>query len=374
MFIFTKKVLSWQRILSSLASQIREAAKRCAKILKTAKKNIRDNMKIIKLFFFSILMSQNLCAQMEIDGKPLNDEQKKMVKETFSKQKVLSQNAENSCKCIDSISINSKNAVETSKEVKRCIDNEVVGYQSTLKLMETVDVKEGEKITVSIFTDPESNEYKKYYYEIETKLMESCPAIKNVVGMNNKESEKSVSKNSDAIKEYNKGNEFIRQKDYKSALPFYEKAVKIDSEFVFAWDNIGVCNRRLGNLDEALKAYKMSLKLDPKSLTALQNIALVYVGQKKYQKAIDSYNNLAKVDKENPEVYYGIGVIYYENILDNEKALDNICKAYNLYVAQSSPYRTDAEKIIQSIYTNFKAKGKQDKFNEILKSNNISSN
>ncbi len=67
-------------------------------------------------------------------------------------------------------------------------------------------------------------------------------------------------------------------------------------------------------------------------------------------------------------------IIYYENILDNEKALDNICKAYNLYVAQNSPYRTDAEKIIQSIYSDFKAKGKQDKFNEILKSNNISSN
>lgn len=311
---------------------------------------------------------------METDGKPLNADQKKMVKEAFSKENILSQNAANTCKCIDSISILNKNASETSKEVKRCIDNEVVGYQTTLKLMGTVDVKEGDKASVSIYTNPESSEYKKYYYEIERRIMDSCQAIKNVVGMNNKEAEKSVSKNSEAIKEYNKGNEYIRQNDYARALPFYEKAVKIDLEFVFAWDNIGVCNRRLGNYDQALKAYKMSLKLDPKSLTALQNIPLAYVGKKDFQKAIDAYADLAKIDNENPEIYYGIGLIYFENIKDNEKALDNVCKAYNLYIAKNSPYRTDAEKIINSLYSEFKSKGQIEKFNQILSSNNISQN
>lgn len=321
-----------------------------------------------------MLIPLNLFAQAEIDGKPLNDEQKKMLKEVFKKNKALSENAENACKCIDSISVRNKNAKETSKEVKRCIDQQVLGYQSTLKLMETLDAGEGEKITVTVYTNPESDQYKKYYYEIESQVMDSCQAVKRVVGMNNKQSEKSLSDNDKAIDEYNEGIIFFKKEDYAKALPYFEKAVKIDPEFVFAWDNIGVCNRRLGNYDEALKAYTKSLKYDPKSLTALQNIPLVYVAKKDYKKAIDAYGDLAKVDKENPETYYGIGLIYYQNLNDNEKALDNMCKAYKLYIAQNSPYRSDAEKIMQMLYAAFKSEGKSEKFDQILSSHNISQN
>jgi len=43
-----------------------------------------------------------------------------------------------------------------------------------------------------------------------------------------------------------------------------------------------------------------------------------------------------------------------------------------LYIAQKSPYRTDAEKNIQAIYAEMKKEKKEDKFFEILKANNIS--
>ena len=331
-------------------------------------------MKIILLFFFVVIFPVNVFAQMEIDGKPLNEEQKKMVKEAFSKNKILAQNAEITCKCIDSISVNNKNADDTSKDIKKCIDDNVVGYQTTLKLMATVDAAQDENVNVTIFTNQESIEYKKYYYEIERQVMDSCPAIKNVVGVNNKEAEKSISKKSLAIREYNQANEFLRQNDYANALPFFEKAVKIDPEFVFAWDNIGVCYRRLGNYDKSLMAYRMSLKLDPKNLTALQNVPLAYVGKKEYKKAIKAYGDLEKVDKDNPEIYYGMGVVYFENIKDNEKALENMCKAYILYIAQNSPYRTDAENVIQKLYSEFKQNGQIEKFNQILNLFNITPN
>lgn len=313
-------------------------------------------------------------GQTTVEGKPLDDNQKKMVKETFTKEKILAENTEISCKCIDSISVQNKNAKETAVEVRECIDKVVVAYQMSLKLIESVDAKAGEKITITINSNPESEVYKEYYYEMERELMNSCPAIKSVTSMNNKENEKSVSNNALAIAEYNKGNAFIRENSYEKALPFYQRAVLFDPEFVFAWDNIGICSRRLGKFDEALKAYKMSLKLDPKGITALQNLPLVYVSKKNYKKAIESYGELAKVESDNPEVFYGIGVIYFQNLNDYEKALDNMCKAYNLYISHNSPYRTDAEKIIQTLHTHFKEKGKLDKFNEILSANNISQN
>ncbi len=51
-----------------------------------------------------------------------------------------------------------------------------------------------------------------------------------------------------------------------------------------------------------------------------------------------------------------------------------MCKAYNLYIKKKSPYRVDAEKIISTIYSEMKKQDKVDKFNEILKVNNITAN
>ncbi|MFB3389754.1 hypothetical protein [Flavobacterium sp. LAR06] len=66
--------------------------------------------------------------------------------------------------------------------------------------------------------------------------------------------------------------------------------------------------------------------------------------------------------------------MYALHLNDPEKGLDNMCKAYNLYIEQKSPYRADAEKIIQMIYADLKKVGKEDTFDKILATNNIKSN
>lgn len=45
-----------------------------------------------------------------------------------------------------------------------------------------------------------------------------------------------------------------------------------------------------------------------------------------------------------------------------------------MYIKQKSPYRADAEKMINNIYTEMKKQGKEKEFNKILKANNISQN
>jgi tetratricopeptide (TPR) repeat protein len=91
----------------------------------------------------------------------------------------------------------------------------------------------------------------------------------------------------------------------------------------------------------------------------LQNIAVAYQYKKEYKKAIAAYEALALVDKDNPEVYYGIGQVYALNLNDYEHGLENMCKAYNLYIEQKSPYRSDVEKIIGFLFSEMKKQGKQ---------------
>ena len=289
---------------------------------------------------------------------------------------LLKELSEIACKCIDSIDTRNKSGAEIAAEVNKCIDNEVGGYQLGSKMM-NIDLtgntasKTKKTINIEFNTNKNSKEYKDYYYKIESYLMENCKSLKRTVGTSNIESEKSYSNLKVAQDDYNKGQEYFKTDDYKNALPYFEKAVKEDSTFAFAWDNLGICYRKMDNYDGAIYAYNKSLSIDPNGITPLQNIAVAYEYKKEYQKALKAYETLSELDSFNPEVYYGIGRVYAYYLNDSEKGLDNMCKAYSLYIKQKSPYRVDAETQISRIYVDMKKDNKTERFNEILKENGI---
>jgi len=327
-------------------------------------KNINLRIRVKLLLIFTIVICSNLFAQD--------------ISSTINQESFLKTSSEAACKCVDSINTYDKSKVEISKEISSCIDKHTLAYQLSVIILPTLDLKNiGNKdkkkdVNIYINTNENSNDYKKYYYEIERYLMANCKALKEKITTSEKQNDKSVSKNTVALDFFSKGLGESKKEDYNGAIKYYEKAIKEDSNFAFAWDNIGVCYRKLNNYDKAIEAYNKSLALDPYGLTPLQNVAVVYQYKKEYQNAIDAYEKLALIDSENPEVYYGIGLVYFSYLNKTENGLENMCKAYNLYVKQKSPYRADAEKAINIIFADMKKQGKEDKFNKILKANNIS--
>jgi len=317
-----------------------------------------------------------LIIAIAIYSEGISQEVKKLGSETLLKEL-----AENGCKCVDSIRTYNRPKNEIAMDISECIDKQVGAYQlgSKLSQIDTLKDKAVEKdgkkqVDISFNVDENSEEYKKYYYEMERYMMSNCTSLKEKIASNEKQSAKSFSDNKKAIEYYNKGMDQSKNENFEKAIEYFEKAVKEDSEFAFAWDNLGINYRRLNNYDKAIECYKKSLELDPKGLMPLQNIAIVYQYKKEYNKAIEAYEKLAEIDKNNPEIYYGIGNVYATNLKDYEKGLENMCKAYNLYVYLKSPYRADAEKIISLIYVEMKKQGKEEKFNQILKDNNITQN
>lgn len=301
------------------------------------------------------------------------------VKETNKAEKLLMELSENGCKCIDSIVTYNKTQQEISKAINRCIDSQAGAYQLgskmiNINLSDMVGKSSKDTVKIILNSDVGSKEYKDYYYEVERYMMANCKSIKSKVAASDLENFYSMSKNPEALKLYSKGIEQSEKQNYKNAVSYFQKALKVDSLFAFAWDNMGLCYRKMNLFDEAIYAYSKSLELDPLGMMPLQNIAVAYKYKKDYPKALEAYETLAKLDSKNPEVYYGIGLLYAYSLNDLEKGLDNICKAYNLYIAQKSPYRTDAEKVINLIYTDMKKQGKETTFNEVLKNNNITQN
>lgn len=318
-------------------------------------------MKTLLLTFATLLLCNSMIAQAP--PKEIQEQIKKNVIKNISDEV---------CKCVDSINTFNKSKAEVANEINACIKKHVLVYQVSTQLFDGDTSAQGKKeIVVDISEN--SQTFKKYYYEIERYTMDSCAAVRSRISMDDKQSAKSYSTNKKAQDYYSKGVEEAGKENYSGAVEYYKKALAIDSEFVFAWDNLGLSYRKLNDYDNALAAYKKSLEIDPYGAMPLQNIAVVYLFKKDYPEAIEAYERLAAIDEKNPETYYGLGRLYAFSLNDYEKGLDNMCKAYNLYIAQKSPYRTDAEKNIQTMYAEMKKEKKEDKFFEILKANNISS-
>jgi tetratricopeptide (TPR) repeat protein len=175
-----------------------------------------------------------------------------------------------------------------------------------------------------------------------------------------------------AMDQYNKGEALLDKGDYANALPFYEAAVKINPAFAAAWNGMGVCFCRTDQPDLALEAYNKSLQINPRDITTLLGIPEVYEVQKKYDAALAAYQQILDTYPSYPDTYYARGRLYTYYIIDLEKGLSDMCKAYNLYSTMNSPYVKDAEKTIGYIYSKMKKAGNEDKFNSILIDNNIS--
>lgn len=329
--------------------------------------------KSLSILPICLLFAVMAWAQKNKKKEKLSDEDTKelLSNVNIDSTSFLRQAALTACSCIDSINQAEKDNEKKKTEISDCIDKQVEVYQMMIKMFHTLTSSDNKII---INTNKNSDEYKHYYFDLERWLQDSCKPMNQIMGTNDEAREKSYSSNSDAKNAYNKGNDFLRQENYKDAIPLFEKAVAIDSEFAFAWDNLGICYRRTSEYDKAIAAYKNSLRVDPQGKTPLQNLAVVYQLQNKPDEAITTYNEILKYYPGDPEVYYGVGLVYYSVKKDMENALQNMCKAYNIYSNQKSPYRSDAEKVINLIYTEMKKNNREDVFNRILKENNIHGN
>ena len=296
--------------------------------------------------------------------------------EKLDTQQLLKELTEKSCSCIDSIPTFDRSTDSIAANISSCIDQNVGAYQlgekfANLDLSQATGDKK--QINIEINFDKNSKGYKEIYFKMERYLMKNCPVLKEKIAATDKVRSKSMSANKEALDFYNLGIDEAQKNNFKGAIEYYKKAVKKDPNFAFAYDNMGISYRRLEKYDDAIDAYEKSLKIDPNGVMPLQNIAVAYSYKKEYEKAVKTYEKLAKIEPNNPEVFYGIGQMYALHLNELEKGLDNMCKAYMIYTTQKSPYRSDAEKIIQMIYAQMKKDGKEATFNKILEENNISS-
>jgi len=148
------------------------------------------------------------------------------------------------------------------------------------------------------------------------------------------------------------------------------QAIKLDSTFVPAYDNLGVCYRNLNDYDNAIKYYEKSLSIFPTGRVAMSNLGLVYTSMEDYKQADKYYSRLIFVHSNFASGYCEFGKSYISRE-KYKKALEMLCIAHNISIMQNSDKISEVDEILSLLYLEMKEKGKQKTVGKILKKYNI---
>lgn len=252
------------------------------------------------------------------------------------------------CDCISKISLDDEGK---NKQIQNCISFSVKKLEAN-----------------SDSTNEQSAELN--YKKIENYLVQNCESLKKIAFSENKKFKHASSENVLAQLAYDDGMEYINNDDVENAILKFTKAIEIDPNFAFAWDNLGISYRKNKEYDKAIAAYQKSLEIYPEGRLPLLNIAIAYNLNKDYEQAIVSYKKFIAIYSEDPEGYYGLGLILYTQG-QQEEGLDSLVRAYTIYTAQNSPYRADAAKKIGYMYKDLKNQNKLEVFNKVADKYNL---
>ncbi len=101
-----------------------------------------------------------------------------------------------------------------------------------------------------------------------------------------------------------------KEKNFHQAKKYYENAIKIDPEIVFAHYNLGLINEKLGNIEEAKKNYVQVIKVKPKFIFSYNNLGIIFQKEGKKEKAIEYFKKVIKLDYKNLSAYNNMGLVY----------------------------------------------------------------
>lgn len=115
-------------------------------------------------------------------------------------------------------------------------------------------------------------------------------------------------KRSNAERAYSQGVAQLSLDDYARALPFFERAVELDSNYAEAWYQAGFCYGVLAKHNDALKASKQAARLRPEWSETYVNIGASSYAIGQYKEAADAYRQALKRDDSNADTQYAYGL------------------------------------------------------------------
>src|SRR5205085_756416 len=110
-----------------------------------------------------------------------------------------------------------------------------------------------------------------------------------------------------------RGQDYLRQKEYDAALAEFQAAVELNPRLAVAHSRIGFIQREKGNLEAAADSYGKAVKLNPGSFKDAVCLAEVYHQLVRLADAIRAYVHACELDPKDIDARLNLGVCYQQS-------------------------------------------------------------
>jgi tetratricopeptide (TPR) repeat protein len=184
-------------------------------------------------------------------------------------------------------------------------DLQIVGFGGQVVHQETVMLWDGDQ-RVSVFVKNDSGD------------AGQAPGTVSVRQLQHKVPEQ-------ARAEFEKGQSAMKKRDRPKALEHFQRAENIDPEFAEAYNNSGVANVELGQLQDAAGQFQKAVDLVPDYAEALSNLSIALCRLKQYPESADMARRALRLNSSLLKMRYILGLsLTMEEGGDKTEALENI--------------------------------------------------
>ncbi|MFC1841681.1 tetratricopeptide repeat protein [Candidatus Dependentiae bacterium] len=110
-----------------------------------------------------------------------------------------------------------------------------------------------------------------------------------------------------------------KARDFRGSIPYFKKAISMDSNYPDPWNNLAVAYGNTGQLDDAIHALKMSIKIFPYYPENYNNLASFYIQKKDLDEAEKLLKTAIRMRAHYGKAHFNMGRIYLARG-DNQKA------------------------------------------------------
>lgn len=100
---------------------------------------------------------------------------------------------------------------------------------------------------------------------------------------------------------------------FKKAIEAYMMALKMNSNFVEAYINIGLLYSRLGKYSEAVNAFTHAIRLKPYSAYVYIKLGTTYIMIGEHSKALNAFKRAVKIDPHSPAIRFNLSIAHFLN-------------------------------------------------------------
>jgi tetratricopeptide (TPR) repeat protein len=154
---------------------------------------------------------------------------------------------------------------------------------------------------------------------------------------------------------YGLGSAYFQEGKNTEARECFERATKLVAAYSDtlpnAWNNLGLLATREGRTNEAIPFFQKALRINPDYLIALDNLGNAYRQQKQWDEARQTLERAVAVAPQDPEANYSLGMVYAQ--------LNETNRAYE-YLQQALKLRPDYAEALNNLGVLYLRTGRRD--------------